>query len=261
MTVVILVTSFAAEGFLTSGGDGSLIFSKWLEIGKVTVGSDAFVKASGKIPTFINPQVFISLPDQGNAALNSGYSSCFRLNEITNTSLHPGAVSFQVRVTQPNDSWCNYTWWTPVIEPAQRVFFMIIETGHWNLSGAELDAKDEHWNQHCVGQTHRHIYYSSFENDVVPGFIAQTQTYVDYRYLSIRDERVAVLAYKTDTFQQTCKDGFALESHLIPGMTSDSRYIPFIHLYLDPPAVFGIVDTSYGGDEVTVRSFNHSING
>ena len=39
MIVVILVTLFAAaEGFL-NGGDGSLIFSNWLEIGKVTVGS------------------------------------------------------------------------------------------------------------------------------------------------------------------------------------------------------------------------------
>ena len=289
MIVVILVTLFAsAEGFL-NGFDGSLIFSNWLEIGKVTVGSDAFVKASGKISTFTNPQVFVSLPNHGNAQLYSGYSSCFRLNEITNTSLHPGPVSFQVRVTQPNDSWCNYTWWTPVIEPAQHVFFMIIETGHWNLSGAELDAKDEHWNQHCVGQTHRHIYHSSFENGVVPGFFAQTQTYVDYRYLSIRGlqgsvtyrslalilrfhntdrkwharygdcvsghfddhydnnrwrqaytrtyERVAVVAYRTDRSQQTC-NGFAIESHLVPGITSDPRSSLYLSLLKSPGSVW-----------------------
>jgi len=63
---------------------------------------------------------------------------------------------------------------------------MIVETGHWYLSGGEFDAKDEHWNQHCVGQTHRHIYYSSFGVSIIPAFFAQVQTYVDYRYLSIR---------------------------------------------------------------------------
>ena len=63
---------------------------------------------------------------------------------------------------------------------------MIVETGHWYLSGGEFDAKDEHWNQHCVGQTHRHIYYSSFDVSIIPAFFAQVQTYVDYRYLSIR---------------------------------------------------------------------------
>eukprot|EP01042_Synura_sphagnicola_P001859 gene1859-2186_t len=113
----------------------SNILSTWLEIGAITVRSDTFVQVTGKVTTFKKRQVFIGLPDHGNAALYSGYSSCFRLDEITNTTLNPGPISFQVRVTQPNDSWCNYTWWTPVIEPAQHVYYMIVETGHWYLSG------------------------------------------------------------------------------------------------------------------------------
>ena len=310
--VLCLCALLDSVSAVLTDGNGNLIFATWLEIGKVTVKSTGFVTATGKIPTFKKPQIFISLPDHGNAALYSGYSSCYRLDKITNTTQNPGRVSFDVRVTQPNDSWCNYTWWTPVIEPAQNVFYLIIETGHWNLSGGEFDAKDEHWNQHCVGQTHRHIYFSNFPGGVVPAFFAQTQTYFDYRYLSIRGlqsqvnyrslalilrfhnadhkwharygdcvsghfddhydnnrwrqaytrtfERVAVLAYNP-TYKTSCKEGVAFEAHLIPGITSEPRFVPFIYDYLGLPAVFGMVDTSYGGDEVTVRSFNHSTTG
>jgi len=125
--LIALICSCIATAFLRGAlgvltdGNGNLIFTTWLEIGAVTVHSDIFVKVTGQVTTFKKPQVFISLPDHGKAVLYSGYSSCFRLNEITNTTLNPGPVSFQVRVTQPNDSWCNYTWWTPVIEPAQHM--------------------------------------------------------------------------------------------------------------------------------------------
>ena len=53
----------------------------------------------------------------------------------------------------------------------------------------------------------------------------------------------------------------AFEAHLIPGITSNSRYVPFTYHYGGLPAVFGMIETSYGGDEVTVRSFNHSTTG
>ena len=189
---------------------------------------------------------------------------------------------------------------------------MIVETGHWYLSGGEFDAKDEHWNQHCVGQTHRHIYYSSFGVSIIPAFFAQVQTYVDYRYLSIRGlqgqmnyrslalilrfhnadhkwharygdcvnghfddhydnnqwrqaytrtyERVAVLAY-SPTFKTSCEEGVAFEAHVIRGLTSNPSHVPFTYRYLDLPAVFGMIEASFGSDEVTVRSFNHSCTG
>jgi len=123
----------------------------------------------------------------GDEYLYSGYPACTRLKDITNTTIHPGAVSFYVRLTQPNDTWCNYTWWTPVVMPKQHIPYLIMEEGHFNMSGSEFDIKSNYFGTHCTGQNFRHFWYHRFTTGARPASIAQAQTFEDYRYMVFRE--------------------------------------------------------------------------
>jgi len=70
-------------------------------------------------------------------------------------------------------------------------------------------------------------------------------------------ELLAVVGYTPD-YAASCLEGIAFEAHYIYGITSDPRFIPFYWLYDKIPGVFGMVNSFVGGDDITVRSFNHS---
>ena len=305
---------------------GNFIVASWMEVGLIqTIRSDSFTSVQSRLTTFVEPMVFISVPDHGTANLYSGYQSCFRLRNIKNESGN-GPVSFEVKMVQPNDSWCNYTWWTPVVESQKNLHYLIIEKGHWNLSGGEFDAHSDRLNAHCTQFSHRHFWYHHFSDlNAVPAHFAQHQTYHDPRFVSYRAndhsiiatknpltfkpdsnwngctvfiqlhnadtkwhprlgdcsyghfmdhydnnrwrqaytmdyEYVAILGYLPE-YAASCYEGIAFEAHIVDGITSDSRWVPFYWYYEKVPAVFGNINSFVGGDSVTVRSFNHSVLG
>ena len=100
----------------------TFLIADWMEVGFVpAVHSDKFVPVTSTGRRFVDPVVLMSSIDSGNKNPYSGFMACTRLKDIT---LHtdpkdpgadplksPGYVTFAVRITQPNDSWCNYTWW------------------------------------------------------------------------------------------------------------------------------------------------------
>ena len=94
--------------FKTSSGQ--IVQHDWLETGAMTLYSDKFTSVTSVGKTFKSPHIFTSVPDNGNDQLNSGYQSCIRIKDVVHDSTTVGPVSFKARVTQPNDSWCNYTW-------------------------------------------------------------------------------------------------------------------------------------------------------
>jgi len=140
---------------------------------------------------FLKPHVFLSIPDDGNSDIDSGYQVSTRLNNIQLTP--DGQVMFQARLQQPNDSWCNYTWWSPKSQPPQVMMYLIIEEGHrtgvTNLYGqlTELDVSSEYWSGHCPHFNQRHFWTKPFSVLTKPGSIVQAQTYNDSRFITFRE--------------------------------------------------------------------------
>ena len=166
----------AVSGFATSS---------ILEIGFVTVKSDGFVSVHTKTP-FVAPRVIMGMPRNGVAQIAGGYQSCFRVKDITLDSISK-FVSFDVRFTQPNDSWCNYTWWTPKTEPSQTVAWLVMNEGHFLVGGGEFDIKNIEIGGHCSYFFVRHRWFGLFSNKTRPASIATVQTYRDYRFTSFRE--------------------------------------------------------------------------
>jgi len=252
----------------------------------------------------------MGIPQDGNQNIYSGFQACSRIKGVTNKT--NTAVSFSVKLIQPNDTWCNYTWWTPIIEPAQTLSYMIMERGHYNLTGAEFDIRSARYTGHCTYFNQRHLWLSRFGAGVVPAVIMQHQTMKDKRFVSYRVlqgavgvlgvtfyiqlhnpdkkwhprlgdcvgghyldhydnnrwrqaytidfETVSVLGYTPEYIAQ-CSSGIAFESHILYGVTSDPRWLPFYWYYTGYPGVFGMVNSFNGGDSVTLRSFNHTLIG
>lgn len=163
----------------------------WIETGEITVYDDRFVMVQSVMRNFSKPHVFLSIPDDGGSAIGSGYQVSTRLKNIQLTPY--GQVLFSARLQQPNDSWCNYTWWTPVTQPPQVLMYLIIEEGHrtgvTNIYGqrTELDVSSEYWSGHCPHFNQRHHWLKTFEALPRPGSIAQAQTYNDSRFITFRE--------------------------------------------------------------------------
>lgn len=184
----MILTSADDEIFDRNIAYGPISFTSWFETGFISITSAHFSKYSSLINTFRNPHIFIGLPIDGDDKIDSGYQACFRLNDITNTTLNPGPLSFSVKMTQPNDTWCNYSWWTPKIEEQGKVPYLIFEQGHYNLSGVEFDISDSLFDSHCAFDSHRHLWLKSFDiHAAKPAIIAQVQTYHDPRFLTFRE--------------------------------------------------------------------------
>ena len=69
-------------------------------------------------------------------------------------------------------------------------------------------------------------------------------------------QRISILSFLYN-YAATCENGIVFESYSSEAASS-AQWIPYYWNYLTPPAVFGMVNSYYGGAPVTVRSFNHS---
>eukprot|EP01036_Dinobryon_divergens_P048974 gene48974-65661_t len=152
-----------------------------MEIGFVTVPTSDFVLVSSVVKNFSKPCIIMGVPRDGDASLNSGYVAAARVKGVSKNAVLQ--TTFMVRLVQPNDSWCNYTWWTPVVKPAQLMSYMVMPTGHYNVSGAEFDIRNGVYNSHCTYLFYRHLWTQIFYNRAVrPASVATTQTMNDYRF-------------------------------------------------------------------------------
>jgi len=168
-------------------GAGNPVNYQWLETGQTILHTDKYVVTQSRSAAFKEPQVYISMMTNGGDYLYSGYDSCARIRDVTNTTTNPGRISFYAKIVQPNDSWCNYTWWTPQVMPSVSLWYMITERGHFNISGAEFDSTYRHFNTHCTGDIHRHFFYDNFGTvGIKPLYLAQMQTTNDGRFVTFR---------------------------------------------------------------------------
>eukprot|EP01036_Dinobryon_divergens_P042309 gene42309-56210_t len=158
----------------------------FMEMGRATLRSDQFVTVTSTTATFKKPHVIMGMPRDGTQSLNSGYSVCARVRSVVVTA--DGPTKFSVRLVQPNDTWCNYTWWTPVVQPAMTISYMIMDEGHYVISGGEFDISNREFNSHCSYLFYRHIWFNDFSNLAVkPCSLATTQTIRDYRFVTFRE--------------------------------------------------------------------------
>mmetsp|Transcript_9934 Transcript_9934/g.10038 ORF Transcript_9934/g.10038 Transcript_9934/m.10038 type:complete len:510 (-) Transcript_9934:188-1717(-) len=127
----------------------------------------------------------MGIPTIGYEKTAEGSQSCTRLKNVKKGN--DGILGFDVRLTQPNDSWCNYTWWTPVITPNHYLPWMIVLEGHFHTGAIEFDVSSRSINGRCSYQFYRHLWHEPWNNlNVRPAFIAQTQSYNDPRFVSFR---------------------------------------------------------------------------
>lgn len=112
------------------------------------------------------------------------YIVCARLKDIA--KVDGGMISFSVKLVQPNDSWCNYTWWTPIVEKPQDLFYLIMEAGHHKIEGAEFDVGSYLGSTHCRQNFYRYTWASDFATGSYPAVLAQHQTFFDFRFITFR---------------------------------------------------------------------------
>lgn len=282
----------------------------WLEVGPLTALTDSWTSMTSQYDKFIDPHVFISVMTDGDERLISdNYIVCPRIKDVNRVT--GGHISFAVKLVQPNDSWCNYTWWTPTGKKSQDLFYLIMEAGHYQIEGAEFDIGHYNGFTHCRQSFYRYIWKTDFATGTYPAVLAQHQTNADPRFVTFRlnnvninnhaasifiqlhnldvkwrprtgdcidfhwgdhydnhrwrqsytttNEKIGVLGYLPyHTGNCTSCEGIAFEAHEVDGITSDPRWVPFFWEYKEPPGVFGMFQSFYGGDTVIVRSFNHS---
>ena len=189
-----LMLLFVSLALFASVAYGQTLFatSKILEVGFATVSSHEFGNIKTKTP-FRKPRVIIGIPRNGIQTTDGGYTSVFRLrnifvNNLPQTNNSFGLASFDIRFVQPNDSWCNYTWWHPIAEPNQKVSWIVMNQGHWFIGGGEFDIKNAVYNSHCTYLSFRHRWSQVFSNGTSrPISIAQVQSYKDHRFTSFRE--------------------------------------------------------------------------
>ena len=164
-----------------------------IEVGFVSVKTNAWTYVHTEGRKFKNPHVIMGLPNIGTSAINGGVQSCFRLKDVKFDDLNQ--YSFNVISRQPNDTWCNYTWWTPIHQPAQYVAWMVVEEGHFVISGGEFDVRNRDLWGHCSYFFIRHSWFGRFyDGSVRPCVIATVQSYNDHRFISFRQEMINVNA-------------------------------------------------------------------
>jgi len=157
----------------------------WLEFGYVTVAFEYWTKTANSISTtFKNPRFFMSLPITGNEEYSSGYQVCTRIKDIKQSR---DRWSFKVKLVQPNDTWCNYTWWTPQIVEPIRMSYLILEGGHYTVEAAEFDIGQRDYDHHCQYDYRRWNWKRRFfDGNVKPALLMQHQSFNDFRFISYR---------------------------------------------------------------------------
>ena len=178
MLIVLILSCFSVVRV-----EGVYILNNFFEVGFVSVASDNFDSKVSTLNSYSKPRVIMGVPTNGIGSVGEvGLQSCFRLDNIK--VLDNNLAVFNVRLVQPNDTWCNYTWWHPVAQPLQVAAYLIMEESHWKINGAEFDIRTKHLYGRCNAFFYRVNFYQPFSRNVRPAVIAQAQTYDDIRFVS-----------------------------------------------------------------------------
>jgi hypothetical protein len=108
--------------------------SIWLEGGFTQITDSYWVHLQTHTNKFQSPVVFISLPDIPGETSSAGYPTIPRICDVITTS--DGAVTFQVKIYQANDTYCSKQWRIPTyITTPLTVSWLVVEKGAYNLDG------------------------------------------------------------------------------------------------------------------------------
>jgi hypothetical protein len=104
----------------------------WLETGFVNVNDANWVTVNSIGNEYVDPVVLISLPDVGGDLYTTGLPTATRIRNFVN---NVGQVTFEVKLFQPNDSYCLKTWFVPqYISPDVEIGWSVAEYGAYNVS-------------------------------------------------------------------------------------------------------------------------------
>ena len=134
-TLLVSLLFTSTHAVISKGVGGSNLFAfTFIEVGYTFVGSASYTHVISQVETFKNPHIIMGMPRDGDQRLRSGTALVARVRNVAVNS-RSGLTTFDVMMFQPNDSWCNYTWWTPVVQPMLRMDYLIMEEGHFIISG------------------------------------------------------------------------------------------------------------------------------
>ena len=134
-TLLVSLSFSSNHAVISKGGGGSNLFVfTFIEVGYTFVGTASYTHVISQVETFKKPRIIMGMPRDGDQRLRSGTSLAARVKNVASNS-RTGLTSFDVMMFQPNDSWCSYTWWTPVVQPLLRMDYLIMEEVHFIISG------------------------------------------------------------------------------------------------------------------------------
>jgi hypothetical protein len=91
------------------------ILSTWMEGGVTSAGDGGWVTVSTSASSFVSANVFVSLPHISGDTADTGIPVTAR---VRNVVVAGGTLSFQTRLYQTNDTYCNNSWGkTEAIQP------------------------------------------------------------------------------------------------------------------------------------------------
>lgn len=110
---------------------GVRVTHAWMETGFVYVNDAEWVDVSSLGQNWVQPVILTALPDLGGSLYTNGLPTATRIRNI----VVEGQVSFQVKLFQPNDSYCSKNWHVPqYITPDVEIGWAIAEYGAYNVS-------------------------------------------------------------------------------------------------------------------------------
>ena len=117
---------------VTNRVSGEPVTSVWLEGGYTSVGDQEWVSVSSSSSSFINASVFVSLPNIPGEWANESFPAIARVRNVVTSG---GAVSFETRLYQANDSLCSQEWHVPEAIAPMSLSWMIAEHGAYDVDG------------------------------------------------------------------------------------------------------------------------------
>lgn len=96
---------------------------------------------------------------------------CSRLDKIHQVPANgrTGLVNFAMKLVQPNDSWCNYTWWAPTGGHTMQLYYVVLERGYYSIGSAEFDVNTTYRSTHCRQEIWRYFYYKLRKGHISSG--------------------------------------------------------------------------------------------
>jgi hypothetical protein len=113
------------------------VLQPWMEIGYTVLDDSHWVSIAGSFTNFIDPVVFLSLPNIPGDTSQQGYAASVRVDNatLTRANAYYSEFTWRSKIYLTNDSACSKRWYTPrPIDPPIALSWMIVERGAWNLS-------------------------------------------------------------------------------------------------------------------------------